>query len=174
MTMIAAFARLSTASAALATVALTGVATPSFSQRVPDRVEERVEERIEDRQDARQDARQDGRHNGPHQSGWERLGSRSVRLIGDRDVIPVTLLRGDFRRIQLRVRENGVFINQLTVVYATGAHDQIPMRYLIRSGGWSRIIDLRGGDRIIRSIELSYRSVPNSRGRAVVDVFGRR
>jgi hypothetical protein len=104
---------------------------------------------------------------------WERLGKRSVRLVGDHDVIPVTILRGDFRKIQLRVRENGIFINELTVVYATGNPDRIPIQNHIPKNGESRVIDLRGGERVIRSVQLYYRSVRNSKGRAEVSVYGR-
>jgi hypothetical protein len=106
-------------------------------------------------------------------AGWEKLGKRSVRLVGDHDVIPVTFLRGDFRRIQLRVRENGIFINDLVVVYANGNSDRIPIQNHIPKGGESRVIDLRGGERIIRSVQLYYRSVRNSKGRAEVSVYGR-
>jgi hypothetical protein len=107
-------------------------------------------------------------------ANWEKLGERSVRLFADYDVIPVTILRGDFRRIKLAVRKNGIFINDLVVVYGTGGTDNIPIRTLIRAGGESRVIDLRGGDRIIRSVQLLYRSIPNSKGRAEVKLYGRR
>jgi hypothetical protein len=105
---------------------------------------------------------------------WENLGSRSVKLSGDRDVIGVRRLEGDFRKLQIVVRENGVFFNDMVVVYSNGADDAIPLRTLIRAGGRSRLIDLRGGDRYIRRIEFTYRSVPNGRGRAQVEVYGRR
>jgi hypothetical protein len=104
---------------------------------------------------------------------WQKLGSRSVALIGDHDVIPVTVLRGNFRKIKLKVRENDINMNDLTVIYATGAADNMPIRGFIKKGGESRVIDLRGGDRIIRSVQLTYRSVLNSKGRAEVAVWGK-
>lgn len=104
--------------------------------------------------------------------GWERLGTRSVKLHAERDVISVGSTQGDFRKIRLHVRDNGVFINSLVVVYGTGSRDRIPMAYHIPKNGRSRVMDLRGGDRVIRRIELEYRSVRNSRGRATVDVYG--
>jgi len=104
--------------------------------------------------------------------GWERLGTRSVKLHAERDVIPVSSTKGDFRMIQLRVQNNGMFINSLVVVYGSGADDRIPMAYHIPANGRSRVIDLRGGDRVIRRIELEYRSVRNHRGKATVDVYG--
>lgn len=105
---------------------------------------------------------------------WEHLGSRSVRLMADRDVIHVGMIEGDFRKLQLIVRENGVYFNSMVVVYSNGADDIIPLKFHIPAGGRSRLIDLRGGDRYIRRIEFSYRAVRNGRGRAQVEVYGRR
>jgi hypothetical protein len=104
---------------------------------------------------------------------WEKIGERSVRLIGDRDVIPVTALRGDFRRIKLRVTGNGVFINEVIVNFALGGADRLNVRSFIRAGGETRVLNLRGRDRVIRSVLMIYRSVPNSKGRATVKVYGR-
>jgi hypothetical protein len=104
---------------------------------------------------------------------WQKLGSRSVALIGDNDVIPVTVLKGTFRKIKFKVRDNDIVINDLTVVYGTGAPDKIPLRSSIKKGAESRVIDLRGGDRVIRSIQFTYRSALNSKGRADVAVWGK-
>lgn len=105
---------------------------------------------------------------------WEHLGSKTVKLNGDHDVIIVGSHEGDFRKLQILVRENGVFFNSMVVVYSNGGNDQIPLSFHIPAGGKSRLIDLRGGERSIRRIEFSYRSVRNGRGRATVEVFGRR
>jgi hypothetical protein len=106
-------------------------------------------------------------------ASWEKLGERSVSLLNDHDVIPVTLLRGDFRKIKLKVRGNGIFINELVVDYAVGGVDRLPVRHFVKAGGETRVIDLRGGERIVRSVQLLYRRVPNGRGRAVVSAYGR-
>jgi hypothetical protein len=103
---------------------------------------------------------------------WRLLGQRSVRIAGDHDVIPVTVAKGTFRRIKIRVKKNGVFFNDLDVTYSNGAPDHIPIRYLIPAGGQSRTIDLRGQDRFIRSVSLSYRPVRNGKGHAIVEVWG--
>ena len=63
---------------------------------------------------------------------WVLLGSRDVRLAGDADTIPVKAPKGQFRQIQLRVRGNGVFIHDLTVVYGNGAADDIPVETVTR------------------------------------------
>jgi hypothetical protein len=103
---------------------------------------------------------------------WKWLGSRRVRIVADRDVIPVTVLNGLFQRIKLRVSENGVHISDLNVIYANGAPDHIPMRYHIPAGGESRAINLRGWKRYIRKVEIIYRPVHNGKGHAKIDLYG--
>jgi hypothetical protein len=105
---------------------------------------------------------------------WEHLGSTNVKLNSERDVINVGAREGDFRKLQLLVHENGVFFESMVVVYSNGGDDNIPLRFHIPPGGRSRLIDLRGGDRYIRRIEFQYRAVHNGRGKARVEVFGRR
>ena len=104
---------------------------------------------------------------------WEVLGRRSVSLTHDHDTIQVGFTEGTFRRLRLAVRGNGLFVNSMTVVYRTGGHDMIPLRYHIPQGGESRDINLRGGNRVSRRVDLSYRSVHNGRGHAEVILSGR-
>lgn len=104
---------------------------------------------------------------------WELLGERKVWLSSDHDVIPVTLLRGDFRRLMIKVAGKGVFFDEVAVTYGNGAVDRLPIRAFIEAGGQTRVIDLRGGDRIIKTVEIFYRSVPTSLKRASVRVYAR-
>lgn len=105
---------------------------------------------------------------------WERLGSREVNLSRDRDSISVGRSDGTFRQIKLNVKHNAVTVERLTVVYANGGDDRIPMGYVIRPATDSRVIDLRGRDRYIRRVDMVLKSVPNGRGKAVVELWGRR
>lgn len=105
---------------------------------------------------------------------WEKLGQREVALRQDYDVIHVGRSEGFFRQIKLNVKHNAVTVERLTVVYANGVHDDIPMGYLIRPATDSRVIDLRGQDRQIRRVEMILKSVRNGKGKAVVELWGRR
>ncbi len=107
-------------------------------------------------------------------AAWERLGSRTVLLVNDTDIVPVTFLRGTFRQIQLRVKGNGVYMNALTVTFSNRQTANLPVRSFIPAGGQTRPINLPGGSRLISFVQLDYRSAPNSRGRATVEVWGRR
>lgn len=105
---------------------------------------------------------------------WVKLGERRVMLVHDHDTIPVTVARGDFRKIQLRVRKNGIYIHHLSVEYSNGAPDWIPISMHIPAERYSRVVDLRGGDRFIRRVDISYRAVRNSRERSEVQIWARR
>jgi hypothetical protein len=109
----------------------------------------------------------------PHNRGWELLGRQAVGFIVDRDVVQVGRKDGDFRKIQLRVKNNDIEILDLKVVYGNGQSDDIRVREKIRAGGQTRAIDLKGGERFIRNVQLVYRSKPSFKGQAVVEVWGR-
>ncbi|MCA8923923.1 MAG: DUF2541 family protein [Planctomycetes bacterium] len=106
--------------------------------------------------------------------GWERLGARKVNWAVDRDVIPVTVTEGTFKRIRLQVQDGAVHLMDLTVHFANGQTYDVQVRKLIGPGGRTRIIDLPGAARVIRKITLTYRTVAKAkRGKASVAVWGR-
>jgi hypothetical protein len=104
--------------------------------------------------------------------GWELLGTKKVGFIADRDVVPVGRSEGRFRAVKIRVRNAPIYMNDLKVIYANGAPDDLQLRANIRAGGESRAIDLRGRDRAIREVQLVYRSKPTFKGLATVEVWG--
>jgi hypothetical protein len=109
----------------------------------------------------------------PHNRNWELLGRQTIGFIVDRDVVQVGRQDGDFRKIQLRVKNNDIEILDLKVVYGNGQMDDIRVREKIRAGGQTRVIDLKGGERFIRNVQLVYRSKPSFKGQAVVELWGR-
>lgn len=108
------------------------------------------------------------------QSGpWELLGEKLVNDRLDHDVVVVTAAKGDFKKIQIRVKGASVDFHKVIITYGNGKTEEIPLRHTIPAGGSSRIIDLAGHDRYIRSIEFWY-DANTIRGRkAKVRVFGR-
>lgn len=105
---------------------------------------------------------------------WQKLGTRNVLLVNDTDVIPVTFLNGLFSRVQVRVKNNAIYMYDLRVRFSNGELVSLPIRSRIPAGGQSRAIRLPGGRRSISYLALDYRSVPSSRGRATVEVWGQR
>jgi hypothetical protein len=110
----------------------------------------------------------------PGRDAWELLGEQAVGFGVDRDVIRVGRREGFFSKIALEVRDNDVEILDLKVFFNRGAPQDVRVRQVIRRGDRTRPLDLIGRDRLIDRIEITYRSNPNSRGRAKVAVFGLR
>lgn len=103
---------------------------------------------------------------------WELLGTQTVGFRVDRDVIQVGRREGRFTRIALEARDNDIFLMDLKVVFLNNEVQDIPVRAMIRRGTRTRPLDLVGGERGIRQIELVYRTRPGFGGRAVLNVYG--
>ena len=103
---------------------------------------------------------------------WKVLGSRKVNHTVDHDTIHVTAVRGDFRRIRIRVSNVAVDFHRVVVHYANGGDDTIPMAMRIPAGGYSRVIDLRGSDRVIRSVDFWYDTRGLAGRHGIVTLYG--
>jgi hypothetical protein len=104
---------------------------------------------------------------------WAELGCQRVSLFGvDHDVIDVGRREGRFKAIRLHVRGADIQMLDLKVVYGNGEPDHIPVRAVIRRGDRTRPLDLRGRERVIRRIEMTYVTIPNFKGQATVCAEG--
>lgn len=99
------------------------------------------------------------------------FGTQSVGFGVDRDVIRVGADIGKFDKIRLRVLDNDVFLNELKVIYANGEPDTLAVNAEIKANSRTNYLSLKG-DRFIKEIQLNYRSRPNFRGQAHVEVLG--
>ena len=64
-------------------------------------------------------------------------------------------------------------MNALRVTFSNRQSVNLPVRSSIPAGGQTRPIGLPGAPRLISYVQLEYRSVPKSKGRATVEVWGR-
>jgi hypothetical protein len=87
-------------------------------------------------------------------------------------VINVGRSEGNFRKIKLKVRGNDIRLLDVKVVYGNGSVDHLPVRRRIRQNRDTGPLDLRGRDRVIRRIEMTYERKLNFRGSAYVEVLG--
>ncbi len=105
--------------------------------------------------------------------GWVHLGDRTVTDRADRDVIVVSGERGRFAALKLAVRKRAVELHRVRVVFGDGEVQELELRRVIPAGGETRTLDLDGGGRVIRRVELFY-DAQSLGGRAVVKLYGRR
>jgi hypothetical protein len=104
---------------------------------------------------------------------WVELGCKRVSLFGvDRDTIEVGRREGRFKAIRLHVRGADIQLLDLTVIYAKGSADTLPIRSTLREGDRTRALDLKGWERSIDRIEMSYVTIPNFKGQARVCAEG--
>jgi hypothetical protein len=105
---------------------------------------------------------------------WTLLGTRTVTDRLDHDTIMVTATRGTFDALRFEVRGRSVDFHRVVIHFANGRDQDVQMRDTVRAGGASRVIDIDGRDRTIRSIDFWYDANSIGRGgRATVRVQGR-
>ena len=105
---------------------------------------------------------------------WEKLGQRSVKRGVDKDVMHVTIANGGFRQLKIAVKKSPANIKKIIVEYANGKRDELKLRSVISAGSESRLMDLRGGKRVIRKVTFYYETIERGRGKAIVTAWGRR
>ena len=103
---------------------------------------------------------------------WRLLGTVSANFTADHDVIVVKGPYDYFRHIKFKVTDAPVDVQALVVIYESGEPERLEVRFQIPQGGESRVIDLRGGERKLRRVELWYHTATVHRGRADVTLFG--
>ncbi|MBK6953650.1 MAG: hypothetical protein IPH24_16860 [Crocinitomicaceae bacterium] len=104
---------------------------------------------------------------------WEKLGSRVVTMTGDHDEILVTATEGVYTAIQLRILKAPIHLLNINIIFGNGDNENIVFDKLFTAGSETRVIDLVGNKRIIKKVNLNYKSAPTQKGRAVVSLWGR-
>jgi hypothetical protein len=99
------------------------------------------------------------------------FGVQDVGFLVDRDTIHVGPEIGKFDRLRLRVLRNDIFINDLKVVYADGETETLLTDTKLDSGRKTNWFDLKHKG-FIKEIQLVYRSRPDFKGEARVEIFG--
>jgi hypothetical protein len=106
--------------------------------------------------------------------GWTLVGRRNVTDRVDHDTIRLPRA-ARYGALKVKVRGRAVQFRDMKVHYANGGVEDVSLRDVIRAGGESRVIDLRGDARDITRIEFWYDAQTLGRGRgARVEVWGRR
>lgn len=103
-------------------------------------------------------------------SDWVMLGERSVDGVRDRDVITVGARDGRYRRIMLVVENSALELHDVVVTFGNGTHFEPQVRHVFGPQTRSRVIDLPGDARFIRSVEFRYGNLPGG-GRARMELW---
>jgi hypothetical protein len=104
---------------------------------------------------------------------WRLLGTTQAKFTADHDAIYVNGPYDFFRRLKFKATDAPLNIVRMVVRYDdSGAPEKIDTRFSIPQGGESRVIDLLGGKRKLKSIEFWYDTQGILNGRSDVTVFG--
>lgn len=104
---------------------------------------------------------------------WRILGTVQANHNADHDVIYIKGPYDFFRRIKFKVTDSPLNMFRMVVRYDDGGlPENIETRLEIPKGGESRIIDLNGGKRKLKSIEFWYDTKGIFNGKADVTLFG--
>jgi len=104
---------------------------------------------------------------------WTKLGSKKVNYGLDRDVIHVGSREGGFKKLKLKVSGGSLNMHKMIVTYGNGTRDEINVRHNFSRASSSRIIDLNGGKRIIKTITFWYDTKNLARKKSRVTVYGK-
>jgi hypothetical protein len=105
-------------------------------------------------------------------SRWENLGRAYVDGRVDHDRIVVNE-KASFRALQLGVKGGTIEFQRVVVHFENGADHQLDIRERIPEHGKTRVIDLPGDRRHIRSVEFWY-AKEHWRSKPYVNLWGRR
>jgi hypothetical protein len=105
--------------------------------------------------------------------GWEELGRRTVNGRNDVDTIHIGRREGRFSKIAVVVENGDMEIFDMVVVFGDGEEWRPGIRHHFRGGERSRVIDLPGDRRIIRSVTFHYGNTGARWREAHVELWGR-
>lgn len=101
------------------------------------------------------------------------IGEQDVDFNVDHDMIAVRNNQDSFRSLFFLVENNDIELFNLVVDFVNGERQAVDTRLVFNEGSRSRLIDLNGRERRIRSIQFTYKTVGTWReGKARVIVYG--
>jgi len=103
--------------------------------------------------------------------GWIKLGEREVNGRVDHDRIEVGKADGKFTKLTLYVEKSDLELLDFEITFGNKEKWHPEVRHTFKEGTRTRVIDLRGDERVIKSIDLKYKNLPGG-GRARVEVWG--
>jgi hypothetical protein len=103
--------------------------------------------------------------------GWVKLGEREVNGRVDHDRIDVGRYDGKFTKLTLYVENSDLELLDFEITFGNKERFHPQVQHVFREGSRTRVIDLPGDERVIKSIDLKYKNLPGG-GRARVEVWG--
>lgn len=103
--------------------------------------------------------------------GWVKLGERDVNGNVDKDVITVGAYEGKFSKLTLLVDKSDLELLDFEIVFGNGQKHNPNVKHVFKEGSRTRVLDLPGDERVIKTINLKYKNFAGG-GKAHVEVWG--
>lgn len=104
---------------------------------------------------------------------WRVLGTCQAKSSADHDAIYLKGPYDYFRKLKFKVTDSNLEMGEMLVRYDDGGvPERIEVRQNIEKGGESRVIDLKGGKRKLKSVEFWYKDKGFLNGKADLTLFG--
>jgi hypothetical protein len=103
---------------------------------------------------------------------WSHLGSRTVDFRLDQDRVKVTASNGTFTKLKMNVSGN-LSMHKMKVNYRNGNSQLLNVRHSFNQGRDTKVLDLKGGKRIIQSIDMWYDTTNKAGRKATIHLYGR-
>jgi hypothetical protein len=103
--------------------------------------------------------------------GWVKLGEREVDRKVDRDRIAVGRQEGKFTKLTIAVEDSDLELLDFVITFANNQKFDPKVKHFFKEGARTRVIDLPGDERMIKTIDLKYKNLPGG-GKAKVEVWG--
>jgi hypothetical protein len=104
---------------------------------------------------------------------WQLLGRQEVNFRADHDKIDVGRREGRFKELEVRVEGAPIEMRKMVVTFGNDETFSPPLRHRFDANSKTRVIDLPGDRRTIKSIDFDYASLDRREGRATVAVYAR-
>jgi hypothetical protein len=104
---------------------------------------------------------------------WVRIGASHVDGAKDHDTLTVGADNGSFSAVQLRVKDSDIVLADMKITFGDDKTFEPNLRLVFNENTRSRIIDLPGDKRVIKTVDYTYGNLPGG-GAADVVLFGLR
>lgn len=106
-------------------------------------------------------------------AGWRSLGTKTLNYKTDHDILDVQLRDGRFQQLRFVVRGGSLNMRKCVVHFENGGQQEIDLRHNFIPRSASRVVDLKGNNRIIERISFWYDTQNSSVKKATLTVFGK-
>ena len=104
---------------------------------------------------------------------WEKLGAKVVSMKADHDVITVSYHEGFYTQVKFAIRKAPIHLLNAHIIFGNGEHKDVIFNKRFNAGTSTRLIDLPGNRRIIKQINLNYKSISKKKGKALIIAWGK-